>query len=137
MSSMSWVERTTGRRRRPGLVAGLTAAVLVLAACGGTTGDEAAESPADDGTVSVFGAFATPIEEPWDGVVHSALQELADAGKIDYKHADNIGYSGGMERSLPCPHRLPRAAIWIRALTVAVSAKGGARIAAREHPAMC
>ena len=29
-----------------------------------------------------YGAFATPIEEPWDGVIHPALQKAADEGKI-------------------------------------------------------
>jgi basic membrane protein A len=47
-----------------------------------------------------YGAFATPIEEPWDGVIHQALQKAADAGKITYEHQDNIGYSGDMERVL-------------------------------------
>jgi basic membrane protein A and related proteins len=47
-----------------------------------------------------YGAFATPIEEPWDGVIHQALQKAADAGKITYQHQDNIGYSGDMERVL-------------------------------------
>lgn len=48
----------------------------------------------------VYGAFATPIEEPWDGVIHQALQKAADAGKITYEHQDNIGYSGDMEKVL-------------------------------------
>ena len=48
----------------------------------------------------VYGAFATPIEEPWDGVIHQALLASQEAGEIDYKHVDNIGYSGGMERTL-------------------------------------
>jgi basic membrane protein A and related proteins len=47
-----------------------------------------------------YGAYATPIEEPWDGVIHQALQKAADAGKIRYEHQDNIGYSGDMERVL-------------------------------------
>jgi len=47
-----------------------------------------------------YGAYATPIEEPWDGVIHQALQKAADAGKITYEHQDNIGYSGDMERVL-------------------------------------
>ncbi len=47
-----------------------------------------------------YGAFATPIEEPWDGVIHQALQKAADEGKITYQHQDNIGYSGDMERVL-------------------------------------
>jgi basic membrane protein A and related proteins len=52
------------------------------------------------GVPLVYGAYATPIEEPWDGVIHTALQKLADAGKIKYEHTDNIGYSGDMERVL-------------------------------------
>jgi len=47
-----------------------------------------------------YGAFATPIEEPWDGVIHQALQKAEDEGKIVYEHQDNIGYSGDMERVL-------------------------------------
>ena len=48
----------------------------------------------------VFGAFATPIEEPWDGVIHAALLKAETEGKIDYEYADNIGYAGDMERVL-------------------------------------
>lgn len=47
-----------------------------------------------------FAAFATPIEEPWDGVIHSALQKAADEGKIKYEYTDDIGYAGDMERVL-------------------------------------
>ena len=47
-----------------------------------------------------YGAFATPIEEPWDGVIHQALQKAEDEGKINYEYQDNIGYSGDMERVL-------------------------------------
>ena len=83
MSSMFWVERTAGRRGRGrrarlGLVAGLAVSAVVLTACGGTTGEEDSGSePADDGTISVFGAFATPLEEPWDGAIHAALTAVA------------------------------------------------------------
>ena len=28
---------------------------------------------AQDAPIAVFGAYATPIEEPWDGVIHQAL----------------------------------------------------------------
>jgi basic membrane lipoprotein Med (substrate-binding protein (PBP1-ABC) superfamily) len=48
----------------------------------------------------VFGAYATPIEEPWDGVIHAALTKAKDAGNIEYSYTDNIGYSGDMERVL-------------------------------------
>src|SRR5215211_3338211 len=78
-------------------------AVLVVgaAACGG--GDESA-GPATtaqgEKTLEVFGAYATPIEEPWDGVIHAALQSEQAAGRIEYKFVDDIGYSGDMERTL-------------------------------------
>jgi basic membrane protein A len=52
------------------------------------------------GKIKVFGAYATPIEEPWDGVIHQALNAAKDAGTIDYTYTENIGYSGDMERIL-------------------------------------
>jgi basic membrane lipoprotein Med (substrate-binding protein (PBP1-ABC) superfamily) len=51
-------------------------------------------------TLKVFGAFATPIEEPWDGVIHQALLKAQENGKIEYTYTENIGYSGDMERVL-------------------------------------
>ncbi len=56
--------------------------------------------PEAKGPLKVFGAFATPIEEPWDGVIHAALQKAADEGKIEYTYTEAIGYSGDMERVL-------------------------------------
>jgi basic membrane protein A and related proteins len=50
--------------------------------------------------LNVFGAYATAIEEPWDGVIHSALLKAQEAGQITYKFVDEIGYSGDMERIL-------------------------------------
>ena len=52
---------------------------------------------AQDEPLKVFGAYATPIEEPWDGVIHAALQAAADEGLIEYTYQDEIGYSGDME----------------------------------------
>ncbi len=52
------------------------------------------------GKLKVFAAYATPLEEPWDGVIHKALLAEKDAGTIDYKWQDNIGYSGDMEKVL-------------------------------------
>jgi len=79
---------------------------LVLSACAKAAEPTAApvegvptESPAA-GTLKVFGAFATPIEEPWDGVIHSALLKAQSDGLIEYSYTDNIGYSGDMERVL-------------------------------------
>jgi basic membrane protein A len=47
-----------------------------------------------------YGAYATAIEEPWDGVIHAALLKAEGEGKIAYEYQDAIGYSGDMERVL-------------------------------------
>jgi basic membrane lipoprotein Med (substrate-binding protein (PBP1-ABC) superfamily) len=89
---------------------------VAVLACGGTsptsapTGTPAATATATSGAsptasaaagkLKVFGAYATQIEEPWDGVIHHALQAQADAGAIDYSYSDDLGYSGDMEREL-------------------------------------
>lgn len=78
----------------------LMVAALLLASCQKAAEPTSAPAAAADGKVKVFAAFATPIEEPWDGVIHQALQKAADAGEIDYTYTDNIGYSGDMERVL-------------------------------------
>jgi len=87
------------RRRALGVVVVVIA--LVAAACSSGTGDgDGGGEAADGGTIKVFGAFATQIEEPWDGVIHQALQAEEDAGNITYDFTDDIGYSGDMERIL-------------------------------------
>ena len=57
-------------------------------------------TPAPAVKIKVFGSYATPIEEPWDGVIHTALKKAQDEGKITYEYTENIGYSGDMERIL-------------------------------------
>src|SRR5687767_5226855 len=79
-----------------GSLALAVSALLLLSACGGA----AAPSTGGDGDISVFGAYATQIEEPWDGVIHSALEAEQTAGRITYDFTDDIGYSGDMERVL-------------------------------------
>jgi basic membrane lipoprotein Med (substrate-binding protein (PBP1-ABC) superfamily) len=69
--------------------------LLTLTATAGSSAVVAQDEP-----LRVFGAYATQIEEPWDGVIHSALQAEADAGRIEYTFADDLGYSGDMERTL-------------------------------------
>lgn len=97
--------------RRRGALGVLVIGVLVLAtsACGGRTGAAAPVASGGSGSsgssgsaapMLVYGVYATPIEEPWDGVIHTALKAAADAGEITYRHVDNIGYAGGMERTL-------------------------------------
>ncbi|MEZ4659503.1 MAG: BMP family protein [Caldilineaceae bacterium] len=82
---------------------------ILLAGCaappppraGDSAGAAASNSTtADDGKLVVFGAYATAIEEPWDGVIHAALNKAQDAGEISYTYSDDIGYAGDMERIL-------------------------------------
>jgi len=55
---------------------------------------------AEAGPLVVFGAYATAIEEPWDGVIHAALSKAQEEGRIEYTYSDDIGYAGDMERIL-------------------------------------
>jgi basic membrane lipoprotein Med (substrate-binding protein (PBP1-ABC) superfamily) len=84
------------RRKVRGAPALGLSTVLLLSACGGS----ATPSEAADDVPKVFGAFATQIEEPWDGVIHSALEAEAEQGRIEYTFTDDIGYAGDMERVL-------------------------------------
>ncbi|MFQ5857274.1 MAG: BMP family protein [Anaerolineae bacterium] len=76
--------------------------ILLGAACVAPPATQPAAEPTEAGptVLKVFGAFATPIEEPWDGVIHSALLEAEEARQIDYEYTDDIGYAGDMERIL-------------------------------------
>ena len=92
--------RRAASRRVPVLVAALAGA-LVLAGCGGSTGNEKSSSGSGSGDLPlVYGVFATPLEEPWDGAIHAALQSAADDGKIEYKYIDDLNTSDAMERGL-------------------------------------
>lgn len=71
--------------------------VFIVAGCASAPAEEAAD---DAGVPFVYAAFATAIEEPWDGVIHTALQDAASEGRITYEYTDDIGYSGDMERVL-------------------------------------
>jgi len=71
---------------------------LILAACAPAV--PATPLTEESNVLSVFGAYATAIEEPWDGVIHSALQKAQTEGHISYEFTDDIGYAGDMERVL-------------------------------------
>lgn len=91
-----------GLRHQLAAVAGV-AALTLLAACGGTTGNESSSGGSGGSGADkplVYGVFATPLEEPWDGAIHAALQQAADDGEITYKHVDNLSTSDAMERGL-------------------------------------
>jgi basic membrane protein A len=81
-----------------------SAAALVLAGCGGATGNEGTgdttTEPGAKDVPSVFGAFATPLEEPWDGAIHAALESAEEDGLITYDHTDNLHTADEMERAL-------------------------------------
>jgi len=72
----------------------------------------------EKGPLKVFGAYATAIEEPWDGVIHSALNKAQGEGLVEYTFTDDIGYAGDMERILrevaenECPFQSVLSASW-------------------------
>ena len=99
---MAQIRRTSSGRHRLAALAG-TAALLLAAACGGETGEEPSGGGGGGGGEElplIYGVFATPLEEPWDGAIHSALQSAVEDGQIEYKHIDNVSTSDAMERTL-------------------------------------
>ncbi|HWL98841.1 MAG TPA: BMP family protein [Nocardioidaceae bacterium] len=74
-------------------------ALTLAAACGGTTGEESTGGDGEDLPL-IYGVFATPLEEPWDGAIHAALESAVEDGVIEYKHVDNVSTSDAMERAL-------------------------------------
>ena len=56
---------------------------LLLAACAPAV--PATPPPEESNVLTVFGAYATAIEEPWDGVIHSALQKAQADGRISLR----------------------------------------------------
>ncbi|WP_105035764.1 BMP family ABC transporter substrate-binding protein [Cryobacterium aureum] len=87
-------------RRVLGALGTAAIAALVLSGCGGATGADPSSDSAASDLPLVFGAFATPLEEPWDGAIHAALQGAADDGLIRYEHVDNLATADDMERAL-------------------------------------
>ena len=74
--------------------------VMVLAILAVATACSPSGESAKQEVPFFYAVYATPIEEPWDGVIHAALQKAADEGKIRYEWTDDVGYSGDMERVL-------------------------------------
>jgi basic membrane lipoprotein Med (substrate-binding protein (PBP1-ABC) superfamily) len=86
----------------------------ILTACGGTTGNESSSNDSGDAAAPlVYGVFATPLEEPWDGAIHAALTAAAADGEITYKHVDDLNTSDAMERGLRdiCENEKPAAIV--------------------------
>ena len=82
---------------RRGLALSATLAALALASVALPT--TVAQSPAA-APLTVVAAYSSKIEEPWDGVIDTALNAEQAAGRITYTFQDNIGYDGGMDLAL-------------------------------------
>jgi basic membrane protein A len=90
-------------KRIASLLAALALSASLIASCAIPAVPVAPAASSNEqaaGPLVVFGAYATAIEEPWDGVIHSALNKAQAAGKITYTYTDDIGYAGDMERIL-------------------------------------
>lgn len=107
--------RAPHRRRTTSVLVVVALAFLwVLTACGGTTGNEPTDDQSGDSSAPlVYGVFATPLEEPWDGAIHAALTSAAEDGVITYKHVDDLNTSDAMERGLRdiCENEKPAAIV--------------------------
>ena len=88
------------RTRRPYRHLALAVVAVVLFGACSAAPPAATSTAGGAAKLKVYGAFATEIEEPWDGVIHRALEAEKAAGRIDYSFTDAIGYSGDMERTL-------------------------------------
>lgn len=56
---------------------------------------------ADDAKLPrVFAAYVTPLEEPWNGVIHKALLDAKEAKQIHYTFADRLSKAEDLDRVL-------------------------------------
>jgi basic membrane lipoprotein Med (substrate-binding protein (PBP1-ABC) superfamily) len=78
--------------RRTALLAGVASLAIVGASVPAVL--------AQDAPLKVNAAYSSVIEEPWDGVIHAALEAEVAAGRITHTYQDGIGYDGGMELAL-------------------------------------
>lgn len=64
------------------------ALVISLSGCG--------DGSSSNGRVlSVAGIYATSLDEPWNGVIHTSLLDVAADGDITYEYIEAIGYAPG------------------------------------------
>jgi basic membrane lipoprotein Med (substrate-binding protein (PBP1-ABC) superfamily) len=80
------------------MTAAATVALLTAAAVGQVAG--ATTEPSADEPLLVYGVFATPLEEPWDGAIHTAIEAVQETGAIEYRWVDGLGAPEEMERGL-------------------------------------
>jgi basic membrane protein A len=48
----------------------------------------------------VFAAYVTPVEEPWNGVIHKALLDAKEAKQIQYTFADRLAKATDLDKAL-------------------------------------
>lgn len=63
----------------------LLVAAACCTACAGRAEDAAAVK-----VPAVFAAYVTPVAEPWNAVIHAALIEARDGGRITYRWQDDL-----------------------------------------------
>ena len=88
-----------------GIAAAAAAALAAVVRVHATTVPPETAASSDTAAASgepllVYGVFATPLEEPWDGAIHTAIEAVAETGAIEYKWVDGLGTSDEMERGL-------------------------------------
>ena len=71
-------------------------AIAALAALAATSAAPAVMAQ-DEEPLAVKAVYSSVIEEPWDGVIHAALEAEAAAGRITHTFQDDIGYDGDIE----------------------------------------
>lgn len=115
-------------RRRNGARGWSTAAVTLLAAACAARARGDAPEPAP--VPAVFAAYVTPVAEPWNAVIHAALAEAEEAGRIRYAWRDALDTA---EKRLDA---LEAAAAEQPAIIVADAAEAADEITAlaRKHP---
>ncbi len=93
------------QRRMIGIAAAAAALAVVSPAAHATTVPPDTTASSDTAAASgepllVYGVFATPLEEPWDGAIHTAIEAVAEGGAIEYQWVDGLATSDEMERGL-------------------------------------
>src|SRR5262245_59379696 len=72
-------------------------AVTALAVTAIAAASAAPAMAQDEEPLKVKAVYSSVIEEPWDGVIHAALEAEDAAGRIDHSFQDDIGYAGDIE----------------------------------------
>jgi basic membrane lipoprotein Med (substrate-binding protein (PBP1-ABC) superfamily) len=79
----------------------MSAAAAVAVVTAAALGQVAGATTVPDGEpLLVYGVFATPLEEPWDGAIHTAIEAVQETGAIEYRWVDGLGAPEEMERGL-------------------------------------